>query len=84
LRTLGEADGFCALGFALIGKDDEAAAAALEKALASGGGRFLDGAMASLIGEFLPALKKRAKPTGGRKKAHADEGQLELFGETDG
>jgi hypothetical protein len=67
LKTLGEADGFCVRGFALIGKDNEAAAAALEKALASGGGRFLDRAMASLIAEFLPALKKRAgrpAPTG--------------------
>jgi hypothetical protein len=63
LKTLGEADGFCVLGFALIGKDDEAAAAALEKALASEGGRFLDDAMASLIAEFLPALKERSMHT---------------------
>jgi hypothetical protein len=100
LKTLGEADGFCALGFALIGKDDEAAAAALEKALASGGGRFLDAPMASLIAEFLPLLTEqpvrgRAAGQRGRKiKLHAakghvtgsrvTEGQLELFGEIDG
>jgi hypothetical protein len=59
LKSLGEADGFCVLGFALIGKDDEAAAAALEKALVSGGGRFLDAAMASLVAGFLPVLKER-------------------------
>ncbi|MDR2070339.1 MAG: hypothetical protein LBP81_02835 [Treponema sp.] len=60
VKNLGEADGFCALGFALIGKDNNAAVAALEKALSSGGGPFLDAAMASLIAGFLPALKQRA------------------------
>jgi hypothetical protein len=81
VKTLGEADGFCVLGFALLGKDNEAAAAALEKALASEGGRFLDAAMASLINEFLPALKPPRKPAGGGLPAF---GQLELFGETYG
>jgi hypothetical protein len=79
IRTLGEADGFCALAFALIGKDDRAAAAALEKALAAGDGRFLDPPMAALIGEWLPALKSR----GERRRAEGAEapGQLDLFGE---
>lgn len=91
VKTLGEADGFCVLGFALLGKDDEAAASALEKALATGGSRFLDADMASLINEFLPALKKRGMrriPEGrkGQSAVHQETkepvfGQLELFGE---
>jgi hypothetical protein len=98
VKTLGDADGFCALGFALIGKDDEAATAALEKALAAGGGCFLDADMASLVREFLPALKKRgaarmregrrqyAGPCGAKKPDGGGPAcvQLELFGETYG
>ncbi|MDR0387717.1 MAG: hypothetical protein LBH57_06735 [Treponema sp.] len=83
VKTLGEADGFCVLGLALIGKDNEAAAAALEKALASGGGRFLDAAMASLIAGFLPVLRDRGvrgRRISGAWPAHPAGGQLELFG----
>jgi hypothetical protein len=61
LKNLGEADGFCALGFARIGKDDAAAATALEKAVSAGGGRFLDAAMSSLVSSFLPALRERGR-----------------------
>jgi hypothetical protein len=81
IKTLGEADGFCALGLALIGKDDGAASAALEKALAAKDGRFLDAPMASLITEFLPVLKSRGEK---RPAIAVSKGQLELFGGTDG
>jgi hypothetical protein len=92
VKTLGEADGFCVLGFALIGRDDEAAAAALEKALASGSGRFLDAAMASLVREFLPALKEgsvnripEGRPYAGSYETNGPACiQLELFGGTYG
>jgi hypothetical protein len=60
-KNLGEADGLCVLGFARMGKDDNAAASALEKALRSGGGRFLDPDMASLIAGFLPVLKEQGR-----------------------
>jgi hypothetical protein len=100
VKNLGEADGFCVLGFALIGKDDEAAAATLEKALVSGG-RFLDADMASLVAGFLPALKERgirgrriSEASGRRARNQTLSGrrpggqpafnQLELFGETYG
>ncbi|MDR0760747.1 MAG: hypothetical protein LBF74_11690 [Treponema sp.] len=61
LKNLGEADGFCVLGFARMGKDDNAAASALGKALRAGGGRFLNPAMASLIAGFLPVLKDQSR-----------------------
>jgi hypothetical protein len=77
LKNLGEADGFCALGFALIGKDDEAAAAALEKSLASDKGHFLDGAMASLITGFLPVLKERAMYSRPASAGHSSAGGYE-------
>jgi hypothetical protein len=81
IKTLGEADGFCALGLALIGKDDGAASAALKKALAAKDGRFLDAPMASLIAEFLPVLRSRSEK---RPAAAVSRGQLELFEETYG
>ncbi|MDR2247847.1 MAG: hypothetical protein LBE17_14450 [Treponema sp.] len=73
LKNLGEADGFCVLGFARMGKDDNAAASALEKALRSGGGRFLDPAMASLIAALLPALKDQSRR--GRRVSAGQPGQ---------
>jgi hypothetical protein len=61
IRTLGEADGFCVLGFALIGKDNGTAAGALQKALDAGDGNFLDAPMRSLIGELILLLDPRQK-----------------------
>jgi hypothetical protein len=87
VKTLGEADGFCVLGLALLGKNNEAAATALGKALGSGGGRFLDGDMASLIDNFLPVLKERdirSRRISERRPHQPAGGQLELFGETYG
>jgi hypothetical protein len=90
IKTLGEADGFCALGFALIGKDDLAAApavvpaavSALRKAAEAGPGTFLDGPMRALLGELIAVLEEqggqkppRRPPAPGRKGLV----QLELF-----
>jgi hypothetical protein len=61
IKALGEADGFCALGFALIGKDNGTAAAALQKALDAGDGIFLDPPMKSLIAEMILLLDPREK-----------------------
>jgi hypothetical protein len=83
LKTLGEADGSCALGLALVGRDDEAAASALRRAVEAGGGVFLDPAMASLLREALPLLGGTPGKTRGRAKK-APSAQLELFGDPDG
>jgi hypothetical protein len=93
LKTLGVPDGFCALGLALIGRDNEAAAGALGKALEGEGGKFLDEDMRAVLEETLAILggqvreKKRPPsgppPSGKKKKAgplHKGR-QLELFGE---
>jgi hypothetical protein len=87
IKTLGEADGFCLLGFALIGKDNRAAAAALRKALNAGDGLFLrdrgKDPMAALLAEALPLLEApregapRAAGKQGRRKKPSP--QLELF-----
>jgi hypothetical protein len=61
IKALGEADGFCVLGFALIGKDNGTAAAALQKALDAGEGIFLDAPMKSLIAEMILLLDPREK-----------------------
>ncbi|MDR3144703.1 MAG: hypothetical protein LBU21_00340 [Treponema sp.] len=84
INTLGEADGFCALGFALIGKDNKAAAAALEKALRAGDGLFAEGAMRDLIAEAAdllgtsPRTRRRPAKTGRRTSLPV---QPELFGD---
>jgi hypothetical protein len=78
LKTLGEADGFCVLGFALIETDEAAAAAALKKALNAGDGRFLDRGMAALITEMLPLLETNT-PLPAPHKPRVPE-QQDLFG----
>jgi hypothetical protein len=84
IGALGEADGFCALGFALIGKDNSAAAATLEKALQAGDGLFAAGAMRDLIARVISLLRTsprtKASPvkTGRRPSLPV---QLELFGD---
>jgi hypothetical protein len=94
IKALGEADGFCALGFALIGKDNVTAAATLQKALEAGDGSFLDAPMRSLVREMIPLLDPREKGPApvsatpprqrGRKKNRAPANrQPELFGEDD-
>jgi hypothetical protein len=90
IKTLGEADGFCALGFALIGKDNGAAASALRKALTAGDGIFVDAPMRSLLMEILPLLTPRdgdkapvpaASPGPREKKRNPSYRQMELFEE---
>jgi hypothetical protein len=92
IKALGEADGFCALGFALIGKDNGTAASALQKALDAGGGDFLDDSMRSLLRDLIPLLdprEKRESPVPlspprrrGREKGKSPGNrQPELFGE---
>jgi hypothetical protein len=84
ISTLGEADGFCALGFALIGKDNQAAAAALEKALQAGDGLFVDGGMRDLIAEVISLLGgspgRKGSPAKTRKRPSLPA-QPELFGD---
>jgi hypothetical protein len=93
IRTLGEGDGFCVLGFALIGKDNEAAAAALGKALGAGDGLFLDTATAELVAQVRALLLESAAPEPKKRKARKTRTpqrarhtkaplQLELFDET--
>ncbi|MDR2111476.1 MAG: hypothetical protein LBP32_09245 [Spirochaetaceae bacterium] len=87
LKTLGRADGFCVLAFALIGRDNEAAAAALRGALEAEGGFFLDGTMAPLIGEILVLLEAetpKRPPRAPVRKKRKPSPQLELFGDPDG
>ncbi|GHV88383.1 hypothetical protein AGMMS50267_07430 [Spirochaetia bacterium] len=92
-RILGEADGYCVLGFALLDKGEKAAAAdALKRALNAGDGGFLDAAMSAVIGETLSLLedrRERVKPPEIRtrgKKRNAPAGlaagaQPDLFGD---
>ncbi|QQO07424.1 hypothetical protein [Breznakiella homolactica] len=86
LRALGEADGLCVFGFALIGRDNEAAVRALRGALDAGDGEFLDSAMAAVIADAVSALGGRTDSPGGyraavmpRQRETVYSGQLELF-----
>ncbi|MDR1948576.1 MAG: hypothetical protein LBQ38_04225 [Spirochaetaceae bacterium] len=92
IGVLGEADGFCALGFALIGRDNEAAARVLRKALKAGDGLFLEGETRALAAGIaaqlesspLPASGPRpeaGRPRGGRRKKARNPEQPELFGD---
>jgi hypothetical protein len=68
-RVLGEADGYCVLGFTLLEKGEAAAAsAALNRALEAGDGGFLNGDMAALVGEALPLLETGERRDRGRPK----------------
>jgi hypothetical protein len=84
IGTLGEADGFCALGFALIGKDNRAAAATLEKALQAGDGLFAAGAMRDLIARVISLLRTSPRTKGSPAKTGRHPSlpvQPELFGD---
>jgi hypothetical protein len=87
-KTLGEADSFCLLAFALMGRDNRAAVAALRKGLGAGDGVFVTAPMADLLREALPLLEASPGPEGGgnrrgsRRREKIPVAQLELFDET--
>jgi hypothetical protein len=84
LKSLGEADGSCALGLALVGRNNKAAASALRRAVEAGDGVFLDPAMMSLLGELLPLLEGQSPASSRPRGRIKTSPQLELFGDLDG
>jgi hypothetical protein len=83
IKTLGKADGFCALGFALIGRDNRTAASVLKQAIEDSGGKknqgFLSAKTAGMVEEIIKFLESGGKPS--RSKKPGGRSQLELFGE---
>jgi hypothetical protein len=77
IKTIGEADGYCAIGFTSMESDAAAASQALQRALAAGDGRFLDGQTAALIAQAIPLLGERKKQRPPRRVRRP--GQLDLF-----
>ena len=81
LRTLGRADGLTALGLALVGQDDKAAAAAFRGALADcGPATFLDAETRSVLAAAVEILESSGpKAEKRRRPAREAPGQLHLF-----
>ncbi|MDL2229463.1 hypothetical protein LJC14_04355 [Treponema sp. OttesenSCG-928-L16] len=89
LDEMGRADGFCTLGLALTGKNNEAAVSALRASLDSGEGLFMDKDMRGLIRDLVNYLEKGLSlpPDSGRGSGAEPEDpekqkkavQLELF-----
>ncbi|MDR2470852.1 MAG: hypothetical protein LBD09_01920 [Treponema sp.] len=91
-KSLGDADAFCALGFALAGRDNEAAAAALRRALENipaGAGSFLREENAGPVRVLLELLgplrgdsaagRTGPERPGKRRRAPAQPAQPDLF-----
>jgi hypothetical protein len=95
VKTLGKADGFCASGFALIGRDNRTAASVLKQAIENSGEEktqgFLSAKTAGMVEEIIKFLEsgnpRRAHlarfPSGNHRRARSAKfrSQLELFGE---
>lgn len=85
LRAIGRADGLAALGLALVGRDDKAAAAAFRGAAAGGTRAFVDAPTSAVLAAAAAILEEQAAETDKRKvrpavkRRAAAPGQLDLF-----
>lgn len=81
IRTLGRADGLTALGLALVGQEDKAAAAAFRGALTYGGpSAFLDAETRTVLAAAVEILESSGPKAEKRRRAAREApGQLPLF-----
>lgn len=84
LRALGRADGFAALGFALVGTDDRAAAEAFRGAADAEDGVFVRCALREVAlraARLLDAERTTKTVRSAPERGRGNEGQLDLFAE---
>ncbi|GAB1483857.1 hypothetical protein MASR2M78_26730 [Treponema sp.] len=77
IRALGRSDGFLALGLSLLGRDNEAALAALNAALQADDQLFLTPSIRRIVEETISVLRGSEKK--GKRVARKKTAQLELF-----